>query len=655
MLMSEISRRRMLVSGAAVPALALQRTQSVDTQGAPPPQQRRLLSSRFDAAALGRVLLPRSRWNPYPTAADRAAWNGLPADLLDSVIASAGKRIGTPYPPLPATLFLEYVRNGNRSRYEAVKAERQTRLREAVIAECMEGKGRFLDDIADGIWTLCEETYWGYPAHVGVQKRGSGLPDVTEPTIDLFAGEAAALLAWTGYLLGPRLDQVSPRIRERIRVEIERRILNPFRERSDFWWMGLDPQTANRPMNNWNPWVNSNVVACALLMEDDPSRRAQTVHKVLRSLDRFLDSYHDDGGCDEGPSYWGHAGGSLFDNLHLLNSASGGAIDFYELPLVREIGAYIYRAHIAENWYVNFADASAKIQIYGDLVYRYGRAIKDRRMQMLGAHAARKSRFHVDTLGRTLPELFNAAALREAPAGEPMVRDVWLPGIQFAAARRQEGSASGLYFAALGGHNAESHNHNDVGNFVVFRDGEPLLIDAGVGVYTAQTFGPRRYEIWTMQSAYHNLPAINGVQQGAGRQFAARGAKFQTSDAAAEFTADIAGAYPAEAKAERWRRTVQLDRRSDSIQVTDEYALTAGPGQVQMSLLFAREPQAEAGALAVGAGRIAIQGPGRPEVKVEPIDTTDARLRPIWGDRIYRAVLTWNSAPQTGQLRFRIT
>ena len=68
------------------------------------------------------------------------------------------------------------------------------------------------------------------------------------------------------------------------------------------------------------------------------------------------------------------------------------------------------------------------------------------------------------------------------------------------AAREKPGSSEGLYVAAEGGHNAQSHNHNDVGNVIVFADGRPVLVDAGVEEYTSKTFSSRRYEIWTMQS-----------------------------------------------------------------------------------------------------------------------------------------------------------
>ncbi len=121
-----------------------------------------------------------------------------------------------------------------------------------------------------------------------------------------------------------------------------------------------------------------------------------------------------------------------------------------------------------------------------------------------------------------------------AEAREPLVREAWLEGIQVAAARRKQRSTDGFYFAALGGHNAESHNHNDVGNFVVYRNGNPVLIDVGVETYTAKTFSAQRYEIWTMQSAFHNLPTINGVMQAAGRQYEARDVTFEASEGSAE-------------------------------------------------------------------------------------------------------------------------
>jgi len=160
----------------------------------------------------------------------------------------------------------------------------------------MEGQERFLDAIANAAWSICEESSWCLPAHIAAQKAGSGLPDTTEPVVDLFAAETSALLAWTHYLVASQLKQVSPLLPPRIEREIQTRILTPALERDDFWWMGF----TEREVNNWNPWINANWLASVLLIEVDETRRRTSVAKIMRSLDRFITPYPQDGGCDEG-------------------------------------------------------------------------------------------------------------------------------------------------------------------------------------------------------------------------------------------------------------------------------------------------------------------------------------------------------------------
>ncbi|MEN6337472.1 MAG: heparinase, partial [Phycisphaerales bacterium] len=331
-------------------------------------QGRFKLRELYPQEKIAKVLIPQTQWRPWPTWNDRHAWEGLPESVRKDLIANGEQCLGYKWPQLPATLFLEFAREGNRSRYEQVHFDRRYALTNLLIAECVEGKGRFLDDIANGVWALCEESFWGLPAHMGAQKAGSGLPDPAEPIVDLFAAETGESLAWTSYLLGEQLDKVSPMIRKRIRSEMDRRILTPCLTRDDFGWMGF----AGGRVNNWNPWCNASWLTCTLLVEPDADRRVASVAKIVRSLDYFLDAYADDGGCDEGPGYWSRAGASLFDCLELLHSATGGEVNVYDRPLIQEIGRYIYRVHIADDYFVNFADASAKAYPSAELVYRYG-------------------------------------------------------------------------------------------------------------------------------------------------------------------------------------------------------------------------------------------------------------------------------------------
>ena len=612
---------------------------------------RNLLTGGLSEQSLAAALIPVAQWHPYPTIQDRAEWQGVPQEIRAGFIREAQQYLGTTWERIPATVTLQYIRSGNRSNYDALNTRQREKLATLVFAEVFENQGRFLDEIADGIWAICEQTYWGSTAHLGMQRAGTGLPDVTEPIVDLFAAETGALLAWTDYLLGDRLDEVSPLIRKRMRAEVDRRVLTPALQRDDFWWMGFGER---KNINNWNPWINSNWLAAVLLLEADPPRRTGSVYKIMRSLDNFINIYPDDGASDEGPGYWGRAGASLFDN-QLLRSATNGTIDIYRAPLVRSMGQYIYRVYINDQYFIPMGDASAKLTPDAELVYQYGKRIGDPVMQGFGALLAQRRgpyRPGSSSPGRILPALFVAREIATAQAAEPLLGSVWLADLQLMAARSTPNSGVGLYVAAWGGHNAQSHNHNDVGNFIVYGDGRPVLIDLGVETYSAKTFSSQRYEIWTMQSAYHNLPTINGVMQGAGREFQAKGVSFEESANRVTFSADIASAYPAEAAVQRWQRGVTLDRRTPAVELEDRYELTKWKEPVRLNLMTPlRADTSRRGEVRLGGLYILIFDPRQLHATVEEIRVSDQQLRSVWGDAVERLVLTTQGTALHGGYR----
>jgi len=620
---------------------------------------RNLLTGARSEPALAAVLVPAGQWHPYPTIQDRAAWEAVPQEIRVAYVRDAQQYLGTTWERIPATVTLQFVRDGTRSNYDAMNTRQREKLATLVLAEVFENEGRFLDEIADGIWAFSEQTFWGSTAHLGMQRAGNGLPDVTEPIVDLFAAETAALLAWTDYLLGDKLDKVSPLVRKRIRVEVDRRVLTPAFERDDFWWMGFGER---KDVNNWNPWINSNWLTAALLLEADPQRRSAAVYKIMRSLDNFINRYPPDGASDEGPGYWGRAAASLFDNLELLRDATHGAVDIYGSPLVRSMGQYIYRVYIKDEYFVPMGDASAKIRPDAELVYAYGKRIGDPVMQGFGALLARRRGPYRPGSGsprRILPALLVAREIAAAPVSEPLLGSVWLADLQLMAARSIPNAPKGLYVAAWGGHNGQSHNHNDVGNFIVYGDGRPVLIDVGVETYSAKTFSPQRYEIWTMQSAYHNLPTINGIMQGAGREFQAKDVSFNETANRVTFSADIAAAYPAAAAVNRWQRRVSLDRRAPAVEVEDRYELTQWKEPVLLSLMTPlRVDITRPGEVHLRASQE--QGGGRYvlaydahvlRVAAEDIAISDAQLRSVWGDRLGRLVLTTQGTALEGSYR----
>ena len=599
-----------------------------------------ILATRFTPDVVRATLLPFGEWSPFPDAADRAAWGTLPQAARARLIGAAEARLGMAWPELPATLFLDFVRNGDRRRYEARHFARRYALADLVLGECAEGAGRFLDDIVNGVWAICEESFWGVSAHSysprfapatsGGRYPSVGLPDTAHPVIDLFAAETGALLAWTQYLLGAQLGAALPVVTDRIEREVRARILEPFRTSDEWWWLGLLPE---RKVNNWNPWILSNILTMLLVFERDPERRAALVSRAIAGLDRFLATYHADGGCDEGTSYWGRAGASLFECLETLMTASGGALVAFDLPLIREIGRFIERMHIGGDWYVNFADGAARIAPDYHLIYRYGRRIGDLRLAAHGAMGLREgeSPGPGGALARLLHPLFDRGWMSAASAPPP-VRDHWLDGVQVLVAREGAGTA-GLFLAAKGGNNAESHNHNDVGSFIVGLDGRPAVIDVGVGVYTRQTFGPERYSIWTMRSDYHNLPIIDGHTQVPGAEFAARGVRAETTDDHAQLTLDLAGAYPAAAGIRTWERTIRLERGARArIVLAERWELTAAPATLALHLMLADPVE-------VGAGVVALR---------HPHGCADDRVRPGAIRRADRADRDRRCPPRSG-------
>jgi hypothetical protein len=422
-------------------------------------------------------------------------------------------------------------------------------------------------------------------------------------------------------------------------------------------WMAANAN--GRPPNNWNPWICSNWLNAALLLEKDSSKRTNMVAKLLTVLDAFLNPYPEDGGCDEGPGYWGAAAASLYDNISLLNLATNNAFNYvFDNEKIKNMARFIYRAQISENYFLNFADADPQPGMAASMIYRFGAAIHDTSMMQFGAFyrkpaSGRVSRSHYF---RNLFELFMQDEFQQSAQRLPLPADVWLPGIQVMIARDKQGSTDGLFVAAQGGHNDESHNHNDVGNYIVYYNGAPLLIDVGRGTYTRKTFSDKRYDIWFNRSDYHNTPTINGADQLPGPQYKAARVAYRADKSFAELSLDIAGAYSQQAALDSWQRTVRLNRGRQVI-VKDNFTLKkAGPIVQHLMTCYAAEV-IKPGELVIhfkpkngDAKDFIIQyNPRQMQPTVEKIPLTameDKGVLDKWGDTIYRINFNY-TAPKT--------
>ena len=207
--------------------------------------------------------------------------------------------------------------------------------------------------------------------------------------------------------------------------------------------------------------------------------------------------------------------------------------------------------------------------------------------------------------------------------------------------RREE-----FFLGAKGGHNSESHNHNDVGNFVLFANCLPVLVNLGVnansyGRVTEET-GLSKYDTFSVNSDYHNCPAPNGVRQSPGISYCASSSECEPSEG--YYRLDIAGAYPSESSCRSLFRTFSLD--GSKMILSDLVSLRSRTGADKEYFMTPCTVSAEReGCLILTYGSavsVRMKYPLSLSVEVEQVNLVEenSTLSDYWGETINRIVLT---------------
>ena len=579
-------------------------------------------------------VLPFNQYRPFSDINKTAA--DIPAAKQKVLIERANKMAGKPIPFLPASLYREFSQNGNRSNFQALYYERRERLIALTFGELCEKKGIYIPEIIDLLWAICEETSWVIPAHNIAKDQAllsKPLPDVFDDhivAIDLFSATTAATLAWVLYLIGDQIDAEIPElIRERVEFELNRRIIKPYLTYTMRWITEF--------VNNWTPWIVSNVLSVTALIVKDTATREAVVKRSLEFLDIFTETYDDDGGCDEGAGYWVAAGAAWFDALEQLYDMTGGDIDIFDHAFTRKVGEYIMNVNIGGKKFVTFADAHNELKTLDfGVIYRYGKRVNSERLKnFAGAYLDDKT---VNTEGnlnffmhRCVKNLIQSV---EPSAGYQPPKTAYYDGMQLGVMRGEH-----LYTAFKGGHNNESHNHNDVGSFIVYFDEQPWLIDVGVGTYTRDTFNENRYQIWTMQSSWHNLPEIGGKTQHNGGEFKADKFTFDED----KLTAFISykDAYEKGTDVKVCTREWRL--KGDVLTVKD-HIVCENPTEVCWNFMLRDKPELTENGFSLNGHTLTAEFPVKVIIEPKPLD--DVSLKKDW-DRecLYRVKMV----PEVGR------
>lgn len=546
---------------------------------------------------------------------------------------------------IPLSAYRRYFIDGNRSEMQANYFPRRSALLKLALAEMYERQGRFTNKLIDVIWAILEESTWLLSAHFRHAIGSSdGVPnyfgDVRMHDVALFAASTGALLTLVYKYCRDILDEVSPIICERIKYEVTLRIIKPCANKT-FHWMGHD-----RPQkSNWLTWITSNVLYVVSVFADDRAIREHLVQKCLNSLDTYFESYSPDGGCDEGPSYWTAAGGSLLDCLDLLYDISGGKINIYDHPTIKAMGEYAVHFNIFDTNVVNFADSGKKLAPNAALIRRYGEAVGSEDMIAFSKLLNKMdnpdlNESHAYRVLRSLYEPDVIGEVDELPAKDAVYYDY----IKVALLRQTSCRGKGWFIGMKGGNNAEDHNHNDVGSFMLYRDKTPIIVDLGPGEYINWNFWNRSNN-WHKDSDFHSLPIFGGVIQKAGKIFASSDEVFSAEEKS--FTLQLKNAYPPEAGLLSYVRRAEI--KDDSVIITEDITLDS---QKEINFCFTSpvEPKIEGNSFILNGGAtLSCNMPT--ELSVVAHDSSKIKCT-TWGDTIY--TVHFKTVAQSGKFVFTI-
>lgn len=600
---------------------------------------------------------------PFPKAKDRSAWKPLNSQWVKESLELGQTYKDFAFQSLSASDFMELSINGNRTNYENKLFAKRKALSSLVIAECLEYKGNYITDIINGIFSICEESAWFLPAHNTYIRDAVQLPlpDACDPVLELFSCETGAILATTLYLLEDELNKVSPFITKRIRYELNQRVFVPFLNRH-FWWMGKGDER----MCNWTIWCTQNVLITAFLSNanytaeleksaddknldislsiDEPSINnilTKIIYKAAKSTDFYLKDFGEDGCCDEGAQYYRHSALCLYNVLDILNKVLDGQMEaLFQSQKIKNMATYIMNVHVSGPYYFNFADCAPIAGRASAREFLFGKAIGNTHMMEYAATDFFEGSLSAQDENNLYYRLQNGFSANE------MLEYVQEPS-ETVSAKEFFYESTGMFIsgdthfslAVKAGNNGDSHNHNDTGSFTIYANGLPLIIDIGVESYTKKTFSDKRYEIWTMQSAFHNLPTINGIMQKDGIEYAAKNVSYNFSEEVSFITMDISDAYPLKDVLQGYTRKISLYKGS-KISICDKIVSNLELNAIQLSLMTYEKPVlTNTDCLSIGTlGKVNFEGCSLLEIEEHPI--TDSRLAATWKHSIYRTLFT---------------
>lgn len=596
------------------------------------------------AETSGRPALPPFGSPEWLSARDNPAVQSL----LPTLTARALSEADSPLPALTDELYADFFKTGDRLPFERPYFERRRRLGRAAIAVLLCDSATFarlLPSFLQKLTAILDEESWSLPAHVWTEPTGKN-----PWMIDLFAAETANNLADILVVFAAHIPAgLAQRIRTRLHVRIFENYVSP---KAPFTWLQIT--------NNWNAVCHQGVLGAALAIEDDHALVARMLSLAAGRLPLFLGGYGDDGSTSEGPGYWSYGFGWFSELNAQLEHRTAGRLSIFEADAkVAAIARFAPRMTLAEGHFVNFSDGGRTGRLGAPLLTYLGRRLSDPSLTAQGAALYRHQTaapadldflrcdfFHFTRFILRAPtaEVGTTSSSEALAKEDPAHSDSYFPDYGAIVARGTDTRGLLWEFAAKAGHNAEHHNHNDCGSFLLNIGGAPAITEIGAPEYTRAFFGEKRYDNIAARSLGHSVPYVNHTEQSAGNAFTSTVLAAVVGSDRVTFSADLAKAYPDSAGIRSLRRDWIFEKTAGRLTVTDDCELAA-PGPFATMLVTESPVTLDGTDALITTPRAVLRVTPAPGTRIQTIDTVSYRGHHGTDEKIHRIRLAPSAAP----------
>jgi hypothetical protein len=492
---------------------------------------------------------------------DRKSWEPLAAHFAPQV-KHAEAFLEQPFPAWDDNAYLDFTRSGSRARGEKMMHSRQNWLHPLVIAECVEGKGRFIPPIAMVLDELSKQKSWTIPAHDAQLESFSG----RHYFVELNSADLAHTVAESLYLLG---DKLPPATRKRALDALDVRIFKPMRD-SFRSGQGNDWLTVQ---SNWNAVCLKGVTGAALAVLPDRNDRALFVAAAEHYSSFYLMPFRDDGYGLEGMGYWNYGFAHYSALREMLWSATNGRIDLFGTPKVRNIALFGFRFPMSPHNMASFGDAPPGTAPKPDLLLYLSRVFgfKSSDPGIPGIDQSSAAERPEDVTTDVLAAFPNHASEIRISSAQATDEELhtFFPASDVLVSRST--AANGLNVTIKAGGNT-THSHNDIGSYAIGLDAaQPVADPGGPRFYTADTFSKNRLASRLLNSFGHPVPEIGGRLQLNATKVTIPPAQTTLTEKQDAYMVDMTNAYDAP-QLIRLTRTMRHSRGGDeAVEIEDHF------------------------------------------------------------------------------------